>query len=372
MINYELSKEQKLLQDSVYESSRSMDISLPFLNRWKYMANTGIIGTCINRAYGGSDLGAFEMLLALEAMAKGNTDNGLSFAIAAHTLACVIPIYQYGTEKQKQKFLPQLISGDLIAANAMTESESGSDAFNLQTKAVKNGSNYLLNGTKTFVSNNEPSGLALTYAATNSDKGFFGGITCFLVERENYSTGSPFKKMGLESCSLGEIYFNNTELTSDNILGEVGGGGPIFNHSMEWERICLAGIHIGAMERILAKTIEFTKQRKSQGQSIAKFQSISHALAEMQVLLEVSKSYSYKVAWMLDRKQNVSKESAITKLFVSNSVKKFMLQAMQIFGGYGYISEYGIEQEVRDALASSLYSGTSEIQKNIIASNLGI
>jgi alkylation response protein AidB-like acyl-CoA dehydrogenase len=372
MINYELSKDQKLLQDAVYESARSIDNTLPFRNRWKYLANTGIIGTCVNRAFGGSDLGALEMLIALEALAKGNPDNGLSFALAAHTLACVIPIHQYGTEKQKQKYLPLLISGDLIAANAMTESESGSDVFNMQTKATKKGNNYLLNGTKTFVSNNEVSDLVLTYAVTNADKGFFGGISGFLVEKEKYSVGTQFQKMGLESCSLGEINFDNAELIQEDILGEVGGGGPVFNHSMEWERICLAGIHLGAMERVLAKTINFTKHRKSQGQSISKFQGVSHPIAEMQVLLEVSKSYAYKVARMLDRKQNVSKESAITKLFVSNSIKEFMLLAMQIFGGYGYISDYGIEQEVRDALASTLYSGTSEIQKNIIVSNLGL
>jgi alkylation response protein AidB-like acyl-CoA dehydrogenase len=141
---------------------------------------------------------------------------------------------------------------------------------------------------------------------------------------------------------------------------------------MEWERVCLTGIHLGAMQRVLNKTLDFVKQRKSLGQSIGKFQGISHAIAEMKMNLEVAKNYAYYAAWSLDHKKNVSMEAAIAKLFVSNSVKSFMLQAMQIFGAYGYIADYGIEQEVRDALASTIYSGTSEIQKNIIASNLGI
>jgi len=341
-------------------------------DKWIYIANTGIIGTCVDVEYGGLGLSALDMILALEAMAKGSSDNGLSFAIAAHSLSCVIPINKYGSSIQKQNYLPDLISGKMIAANAMTESESGSDVFHLQCKAIKNGENYILNGTKTFISNSASSSLVLTYAATNPDKGFFGGVSAFIVDEGDYKIGTQFKKMGLENCSLGEIIFEETKLTESNLLGKEGGGAFIFNHSMEWERICLAGIHLGAMQRVLNKTIEFVKQRKSLGQSIGKFQGVSHAIADMVSTLDVARNYSYRAAWCLDNKKNVSKEAAITKLFVSNTVKNFMLQAMQIFGGYGYIAEYGIEQEVRDAMAATIYSGTSEIQKNIIASNLGI
>ncbi len=371
-MNFDLSEQQKLLQENVYASALRMDNKLPFTQRWRYLANTGIIGTCIDLEFGGLGLGALEMLLAFEALSKGNTDNGLSFAIAAHTLSCVIPIHIYGASNQKKKYLPKLINGDWIAANAMTESESGSDAFNMQCKAIKKGNDFILNGTKTFISNSTTSNIALTYAATNPDKGFFGGITAFIIEKEKYTISPEFRKMGLESCALGEIIFNDVALKEENILGKEGSGAIIFNHSMEWERICMTGIHLGAMQRVLDKTIDFAKQRKSMGQSISKYQGISHAIAEMQVLLDVSKAYAYRAARLLDNKKNVSKEAAIAKLFVSNSVKNFMLQAMQIFGGYGYLSDYGIEQEVRDALAATIYSGTSEIQKNIIASNLGI
>ena len=313
-----------------------------------------------------------DMLMMLEALAKSNVDNGLSFAIAAHTLACVIPIQKFGSKEQKEKYLKPLINGDLVIANAMTESESGSDVFTMQCKAQKKGDGFVLNGTKTFISNSSTSDIVLTYAASNPAKGFFGGITAFLVEKNQYKTGQQFKKMGLESCSLGEIIFEDVVLGPDTILGKEGGGAVIFNQSMEWERICMTGIHLGAMQRVLDKTLKFIGERQSSGQAIGKFQAVSHAVADMQVLLEVSKSYAYQAAWKLDNKKDVGKTAAIAKLFVSNSVKAFMLQAMQIFGGYGYISDYGIEEEVRDALAATIYSGTSEIQKNIIASNLGI
>lgn len=371
-MNFELTQEQKLLQENIFETAKRIDQNSPFKQRWKQLAQTGIQGICIDPEHGGSGLGALDLLLALEALGRGNKDNGLSFAIAAHTLACVIPIHKFGTSIQKKKFFPALINGELIASNAMTESESGSDVFSMQCKAERKGTGYAIQGTKTFVSNSTISDLVLTYAVTNNSKGFFGGITSFIVEKDNYSTGPSFKKMGLESCPLGEIHFDGTVLSEDNILGKEGGGAVIFNYSMEWERICLAGIHLGAMQRVLENTIHFVNNRKSQGQTIGKFQGISHSIAEMQVLLEVSKSYAYRVAGLLDQNKNVSKEAAIVKLFVSESLKKLMLQALQIFGGYGYLSEYGIEQEVRDALAATIYSGTSEVQKNIIASNLGI
>lgn len=371
-MEFELSEEQALMQKSIHSATRKLNDHSSFKDRWKLVASTGIIGTCVDVEFGGSGLGALDMLLMLEALSTSNTDNGLSFAIAAHTLACVIPIQKFGSKEQKQKYLKKLISGDLVAANAMTESESGSDVFNMQCKAVKTSDRFILNGTKTFISNSSTSDIVLTYAITNAEKGFFGGITAFLIDKSQYTIGEDFTKMGLESCPLGEIFFDNTGIDTSAIVGQEGGGAVIFNNSMQWERICMTGIHLGAMQRVLDKTIKFVSERKSQGHKIGKFQVVSHALADMQVLLSVSKSCAYQAARQLDQKKEIGKAAAIAKLFVSNSVKTLMLQAMQIFGGYGYLKEYGIEQEVRDALAATIYSGTSEIQKNIIASHLGI
>ena len=220
-MNFDLSDEQKLLQENIFESAGKLNNASSFSERWKYLAKTGIIGISVDESVGGSGLGALEMLLALESLARGNADNGLSFAVAAHTLACVIPVNKYGSQVQKQKYLPGLINGEMLAANAMTESESGSEVFNLQCKAEKNSSGYILNGTKTFVSNSADADLVLTYASTNKEKGFFGGITAFIVEKGKYKTGSHFRKMGLESCSLGEIVFDNVALTAENIFPEL-------------------------------------------------------------------------------------------------------------------------------------------------------
>jgi len=215
----------------------------------------------------------------------------------------------------------------------MTETESGSDVYTMQCSASHQDGNYVLNGTKTFVSNCGDASLVLTYAKTDPDKGFFGGITAFVVEKGNYSIGAEFKKMGLESCSLGEIVFEEVSLPENAVVGKEGGGGMIFNRSMEWERICLTGIHLGAMERVLKKTVDFVKQRKSKGDSIGKFQAVSHRLAEMKVLLESSRNMAFKAAWTLDNKKSAGEEAAIAKLLVSTSVKDFMLKAMQVFGG---------------------------------------
>ncbi|HEX5002735.1 MAG TPA: acyl-CoA dehydrogenase family protein [Bacteroidia bacterium] len=371
-MNFELSQEQSLLQESLFTAARALNPAEPVAQRWRQIAATGIIGTCVAKEDGGSGLGAIELLLLLEALAEGQQDNGLSFAIAAHTLSCVIPISRYGSAEQKKKFLPGLINGSLIAANAMTESESGSDVFTLKCKADKVNGKYKLNGTKTFISNCAEASMALAYASTDASKGFFGGLTAFLVEEDKFEKGTSFKKMGLESCSLGQLHFNGVELANESVLGKEGGGAVIFNYSMEWERICLAGIHLGAMKRVLEKSVAFVKQRFSQGQSIGKYQGVSHALAEMKTKLEVSRQYAYHAARSLDQKKNTGETAAIAKLFISNSVTSFMQQAMQLFGGYGYIADYGIEQEVRDSLAATIYSGTSEIQKNIIASHMGI
>lgn len=371
-MDFEWNKEQELLRDSILKTAENLDSSAPFEQRWKAMAETGMIGTCVSSEYGGSGLSAIDMLLVLEALAEGQTDNGLSFALAAHTLSCVMPIDLFASPEQKVKYLPGLMDGSLIAANAMTEAESGSDVFQMRSRAEATNEGYRLNGSKIFISNAKPSSLVLTYAVSDPDKGFFGGLSAFLVESTAYRVGAEFEKMGLESCSLGEIIFEDVDLGKDALMGKVGGGGVIFNHSMEWERICLTGVHLGAMRRILKKTLQFVRARKSQGKSIGKFQAVGHTLAEMKASLEVARQYAYKAAWMLSHKKNIGEEAAIAKLVVSQTVQTFMLKALQVHGGYGYVVDYGIEQEVRDALASTIYSGTSEIQKNIIATYLRV
>jgi alkylation response protein AidB-like acyl-CoA dehydrogenase len=374
-MKHELSNEQLLMQDSIQNliASKFVDKTLSFDDKWKIIASTDIIKIAVDKEKGGLGLGAFDLLLALESLSTASNDNGLNFAIAAHTLACVIPIAKYGSEFQINTLIPSLMNGTHICANAMTESESGSTVYELQTKATELDENtFRINGTKIFITNGAVADYILSYAETTAGKGFFGGISAFILDKNNFTCIQNFDKMGLESASLSEIFIDNKTISHQSLLGKKGAGGVIFNESMEWERTCIAGLHIGAMERVMKQVIDFAKTRKSGSQSISKNQAIAHAIVDMQVMIDTSRSIAYSTARMIDKKLNASRESSTTKLYVSECVKKFMLQAQSIFGAYGYIKEYGIEKEVRDALASSIYSGTNEIQKNIIASNLGL
>lgn len=374
-MKHELTIEQKNMQESIklLVTQVAEKPELSFKEKWKAIATTDIIGMAVDTKHGGLGLGAFDLLLAFEALAYSSKDNGFNFALAAHTLACVIPISKYGSEVQINNELAAMMNGSAICANAMTEAESGSTVYSLQTKASPaDDYNYLIQGSKTFITNGSMSDYCLLYAETTADKGFFGGISAFLLNKNQYEAIQDFKKMGLESAALSELRIDNCLVANNQLLGKQGAGGYIFNESMEWERICIAGLHIGAMERVMQQVINFVKNRKSGGLNISKYQAISHTIADMQVLIDCSKAIAYSTARMLDKKLNVSRESSTTKLFVSESVKSFMLQALSIFGAYGYIKDFGIEQDVRDALASTIYSGTNEIQKNIIVSNLGL
>jgi len=368
----ELSAEQKLLTNSVHDCAAGFTAEMSFNDKWKRLADIGFFGLATGEYDNTGKPSAVNLIVALNTLAYSQPDNGFSFSVAAHTLACLVPVAIHANDQQKAEFMSAMTSGKAVAANAMTESESGSEVFKLRCKAAKNSNGYVLNGIKTFISNIGEASVVLAYCSTDESKGFFGGITAFLLKEGEFSRGAEFKKMGLNGCSLGEVVFDNVKLGEDRILGKPGGGGIIFNESMTWERICLTGIHLGSMKRVMEKTLDFVRNRSSMGQSIGKFQGVSHKIAEMEVLYRVARSFAFETAVNLDSGRNLIRDAAISKLFVSNAVKEFMLLALQVFGGYGYIAEYGIESEVRDAMASTIYSGTSEIQKNIIASDLGL
>lgn len=343
-------------------------------NLWRKMGELNIPGLCIPTNYGGRGYDSLTTVLALEALGEGCEDGGLCFALGAHLFACLIPILNHGSEEQKTKYLPLLCDGTLIAGNAMTERDSGSDAYNLKTAARKEGKNFFLSGKKSFVSNGPVADILITYASTNADKGFFGGISAFMLDktRDTFKMSPITEKMGVRTCQAGEVTFDNTQVTNDALLGKTGGGGMIFNQSMEWERICLGAIHLGAMNRVLKNAIKFVKERQIGGQSIGTNQAISHQLAELKARLESVKLLTYQAAWKLDKKEEVGMQASITKLQVSETFKEFALKIFQIFGGQAYTGNHEAERLLRDAMGSTLYSGTSEIQKNIIAKRMGI
>lgn len=338
---------------------------------WNKCGEHLLPGLVVPQEWGGMGLTALDTLIALEALGYGSRDHGLNFAIAAHLLACVVPIVHHGSTAQKEKYLPLLSRGEWMASNAMTEPTSGSDAFQLQTTAVLTPKGYTLNGVKSFAANAPLAQLVLTYAVTNPDKGFYGGITPFLLEQnQHHYQCTSINKTGLRTCSTGKIEMTDTLVTEDQVLNQPGSGGIIFTQSMEWERICLGAIHLGAMQRLLEQTITYVKRRKSGGQPIGKYQSISHQLADMQTQLEAAKLLSYRSAWKLDQKQKVAQDAAMTKLMVSELYKDMSVRLVQIYASTAYERGHEVERNLRDALSATLYSGTSEVMRNIVAARM--
>jgi hypothetical protein len=256
----------------------------------------------------------------------------------------------------------------------MTEPATGSDAFSMQTRAVPKGSGFLINGNKTFSSNGPIADVAVVYAATDPDKGYHGGVTAFLIEKgtPGFRPGQTFRKMGLQSCPIGELVLEDVFVPAEAVLGEVGGGAAIFSESMDWERACLVAAHVGTIEWLLEQAVNYARTRKQGGQTISKFQAVSHRIVDVKVRLEASRLLTYQAAAGLSRPRTASMNASIAKLFVSESLLTSAIDTVRIFGGYGLMTEYGIESIVRDSVAGTIYSGTSDIQRNIIARWLGL
>jgi hypothetical protein len=382
-MDFSLSDEQKLLQEEVVRFARA-ELNNGVLERdrdqifprelWLKCAEMGLQGLPVAKEYGGSGLDPLSSTIVLEALGYGCTDGGLVFSLCAHLLSCVVPIWKFGNEDQKRRYLPSLCNGTLIGVHAMTEPGSGSDAFSLLTRAEPDGTGFRLNGTKMFVSNGPIADLVIVFAVTDPVKRYYGGITAFLVERgtPGLRSSQKFEKMGLRSSPLGELVLDDVRVPLDAVLGGVGAGSTIFNHAMDWERICLFASHVGTMQRLLEKCIEQARSRVQFGQPIGKFQSVSHRIADLKVQVEAARLLTYRAAWRLDRSKNVSLDASIAKLFVSESLVKSAMDTLQIYGGYGYMTEYAVERTLRDALGSTIYSGTSEMQRTIIARWLGL
>lgn len=341
---------------------------------WKQCAAMGLMGLPVPEEYGGSGFDPLSAAIALEALGYGCADNGLSFSICAHLLACVVPIWTFGSEEQKRRLLPGLCDGTLIGGHAMTEPNSGSDAFSLRTRAEPDGHGFRLTGTKTFTSNAPDGDVLIVFALTDLEKGYFGGVTGFVLERgmAGFRAGPKMEKMGLRTAPLGDLILDEVPVPREAVLGTVGGGAGIFSHAMQWERSLLFATHIGAAERLLEQAISYARTRTQFGQRIGKFQAVSHRIADMKVNLEAARLLVYRAAWKLGRSRNVAMESSIAKLFTSEMLVRTAMDTVQVFGGYGFATEYGVERALRDAVGSTLYSGTSEMQRSIIARWLGL
>jgi alkylation response protein AidB-like acyl-CoA dehydrogenase len=340
---------------------------------WKKCAQMGILGLAIPEEYGGSATDILTTMLVMEGLGYGSRDNGLIFAMNAQMWSVQHPILTFGTEDQKQKYLRAMCSGEIIGAHGMSEPDSGSDAYSLRTRAERISDGYRINGTKMFVTNAPVADVALIFATVNPAKGM-GGVTAFLVDKGTlgFKVSRNIEKMGLRTSPMGELIFEDCILPVESRLGAEGAGPAIFNSSMEWERSCILGSHIGAMERQLEESIRYARERRQFGQKIGKFQSVANRIADMKVRLETARLLLYKVAWLKKSGKPAVMEAALAKLYLSESFVQSSLDAIRTYGGYGYMTELEVERDLRDAIGGTLYSGTSDIQRMIIARWLGL
>ncbi|HZM44265.1 MAG TPA: acyl-CoA dehydrogenase family protein [Burkholderiales bacterium] len=382
-MDFTLTSEQRLLRDTIVKFAGA-ELNNDLIQRdraqtfsrelWRRCAAVGLPGLPVPEEFGGANADPLTCAIALEALGYGCRDGGLVFSLCAHLLACVVPVWQHGSDEQKRRYLTGLCDGTLIGAHAITEPGSGSDTFAMRLRAEKTDGGWRLSGSKTFISNGPVADVVVVFAVTDPGKGFHGGITAFLVERGTigFSVGQKFDKMGLRTSPVGELVFEDAQVPEGAVLGSVGGGAGVFGTAMEWERSLLVAAHVGTIERLLETSITYARTRSQFGQVIGKFQAVAHKIADMKVQLEAARLLVYRTASRLTASRSVSLDAAITKLFVSESLVRTALDAVQLHGGYGFMEEYEVERALRDAVGSTLYSGTSEMQRNIIARWLGL
>ena len=381
-MDFGLSLEQTALKESAIRLSRSV-LNEGLLARdrqqlfnrdgWRRCAEFGIQGLPLPARFGGKEADPVSTLAALEGLGYGCRDNGLCFALNAHLWGCVLPILQFGNEDQKTRLLPRLGAGELIGALAMSEPDAGSDAYALRTTARLQGDRYLLNGHKIFVTNGPVADLFVILATLDAAAGA-KAITAFLVEAgaPGLTAGPPVEKMGLRTATMGELKLENCAVPAESRLGQEGAGLAVFGRAMEWERGFILASAVGAMQRQFEQCREFARSRRQFGQPISSFQHVSGKLVDMQLRLEASRLLLYKFGWLKGLERTAILESAMAKLFISESWVQSSQDAIQIHGARGYLTEHEIERDLRDALASRLYSGTSEIQRRLIAQWMGL
>jgi acyl-CoA dehydrogenase len=329
----------------------------------------GLFGLSIPEEYGGIGLDMVGKCLIYEQI--GRTSNGFTTLIGAHTGIGTVGIVELGTEEQKEKYLPDMASGDKIGAFALTEPNAGSDASSLKTTAVRKGDKYILNGTKIFITNAPEADIFTVMAVTDKSKGP-KGITSFIVEKDfpGFTIGTIEKKMGLRGSHIAELILEDCEVPAENILGEEGQGYVNALKILANGRAGMAARNLGSMQKLLELCVKYSQERVQFGKPIGSFQAVQHMLADMEVDIQATRSMVYRVAWMADQKMKVIKEAAAVKYFGTEAYCRVADRAVQIYGGAGYIKDFPIERYYRDARICRIYEGTSEIQKNIIAAQL--
>lgn len=381
-MDFQWNGEQQALRESV-ESFAREKLNAEVIQRdregtfyrdgWSQCAQVGIQGLCVPAEFGGAALDALTVVGVLERLGYACKDNGLVFSINAHMWTVCGPLVTFGTPEQRVRYLPGLCDGTLIGGNAMSEPNSGSDAYSMSTVAERRNGSYILNGCKTYVTNAPIADVLVVFAVTDKAKGA-NGISAFLVETKTpgVTVAAKLEKMGMRTSPMAQVYFDRCEIPAENRLGRDGLGAMIFGESMLWERACILASAVGSMERLLEMTIRYARERRQFGSPIGSFQYVAGRIVDMKMRLEASRHQLYHSAWLLSKGRNCFLEAAMTKLQVSEAWCRSCEDAIQVHGGSGYMVDYELERELRDAVGSRLYSGTSEMQRNIIASLLGL
>jgi alkylation response protein AidB-like acyl-CoA dehydrogenase len=380
-VDFALSAEQRELTEAAAALGRKLNEDLAKCEdagefpreAWRACAKFGIQGLPVPAELGGAGADVVTTALVMEALGYGCQDNGLLFSLNAQMWSVELPLVTFGTPAQQRAYLPGLVSGDIIGAHAMTEPGSGSDALHMRTRAERRGDHYLLKGAKQYITNAPVADVLLVYAADPGRSGL-AGLSVFLVDAATpgLAVSSGFEKMGLRTSPMGEITLHDCLVPAENRLGPEGAGMAIFNSSMEWERSCLFASVVGAMRRQLETCVGYARSREQFGQPIGKFQGVSGKLADMYVRLEAARLLIYRVAWLKQQGRSAPAEAAAAKLFTSEAWVRSSQDAIQVHGAWGYLKDAGIERDLRDAVASTIYSGTSEIQRLVLARMLGL
>lgn len=361
-------------KDRLRHDVAALDIQSQFpRDAWQACADFGLLGWRVPTEHGGKGYPVALAAYLMEAFGYGCEDNGLAFALGTQLWGIQTALLNFGNDEQLDKYLPGLVRGELVGAHAMNEVGSGSDAFAIAATAIADGDDFLINGEKTLVTFAPLADFAIVFAKTTPDAGQWG-ISAFLVDADTpgYAAGEPDAMMGLRTAPYGCVTLQDCRVPAGSMLGNAGAGASIFSFIQLWERSLVLAPHVGAMQRLLDKSLAFARERKRAGVPVGKHQAVSHRIADMQLRLETSRLLLYQTARRHQEGTADLMDAAMTKIHLSESLAQTALDAIAVHGGDGYRTAAGIERNLRDALGATIYSGTADVQRNIVASLLGL
>jgi alkylation response protein AidB-like acyl-CoA dehydrogenase len=341
-------------------------------DQWSACGQSGLLGASVAAQYGGGGLGALDSANLLYDYGRRGYDLGLGFAAGAHLFSCLMPIQAFGTPTLKDRLLPDLVSGNLVAANAITEPNAGSDSSRVECTAIEHGEEFLVSGQKSYVSNAPVAEVFVVFASTDKSLGFLGTVA-LVVERTDRCAITAFDKYGLAGCPGGEVIFDQCRVPKSNVLGEVGQGAMIFSHGMMWERTLLLSLFVGHVDRLIAQTIRWARERKQFGRPIADFQAVSHQLVDAHIKLRLARLAMNEACVGIDNDDlEATALASIAKVSVSEACVEGCMTAVRVLGGRAIRSESSYLRSLLDVLPGLFFSGTNEIQKEIIAREIGL